>query len=149
MNVVVVYESKTGTTRRAALAMGDAWFERGVRCITYPAGAVDPAVVADADMVVFGTWVDGLFAVGQRPGGRRRLAATLAALAGPNGNVLAGKKCALYCTYAVTPGPTLAKLEAMVADAGGDVVGGLAMRRDRLGAGVADFVDAVSDLSAV
>jgi hypothetical protein len=149
MDVVVVYESKTGTTRRAALAMGDELFTRGVRCTTYPASGVDPAAVAAADLLVVGTWTDGLFAVGQRPGGRKRLARVLATLAGPDGNALKDKKCAVYCTYAVTPGGTLRKLEAMVADAGGNVVAGLAMRRDTIDDGAQRLVGALADLSSV
>lgn len=149
MDVVVVYESKTGTTRRAALAMGDELFALGIRCTTYPVSGVDPAAVAAADLLVVGTWTDGLFAVGQRPGGRKRLTGVLATLAGPDGNGLNGKKCAVYCTYAVTPGGTLRKLEAMVAGAGGDVVAGLAMRRDTIDDGAQRLVGALADLSSV
>lgn len=149
MNVVVVYESKTGTTRRAALAMGDELFARGIRCTTYPAAGVDPVAVVAADLLVVGTWTDGLFAVGQRPGGKKRLARVLANLAGPDGTALNGKKCAVYCTYAVTPGGTLRKLEDMVAGVGGDVVAGLAMRRDTLDDGAQRLVGAIADLSSV
>jgi hypothetical protein len=129
--------------------MGDELFTRGIRCTTFPASGVDPQAVAAADLLVVGTWTDGLFAVGQRPGGKKRLETVLARLSGPDGDQLAGKKCAVYCTYAVTPGGTLRKLEAMVAGAGGDVVAGLAMRRDTIDDGAQRLVGAIADLSSV
>ncbi len=149
MDVVVVYESKTGTTRRAALAMGDEFFTRGVRCRTYPAKGVDPAAIAAADLVILGSWVDGLFAVGQRPGGRRNLERALGLMGGTDGTTLRGKRVAVYCTYAVAPGRTLSKMEALATDLGAEVVGGLAIRRDRISEGAATFVEAVADLSTV
>jgi flavodoxin len=149
MDVVVVYESKTGTTRRAALAMGDELFARDVRCTTFPTSGVDTAAASAADLLVVGTWTDGLFAVGQRPGGRKRLARMLDTLAGPDGKGLTGKTCAVYCTYAVTPGGTLRTLEQMVAAAGGEVVAGLAIRRDNIEEGAQRLVGAIADLSSV
>jgi len=149
MNVAVVYESKTGTTRRLALAIGDALFQRDIRCTTYPSAGVTPEAIADADVLMVGTWTDGLFAIGQRPGGRRRLDRVLTALAGPDGTALADKRCLVFCTYAVTPGHTLEKLAAMVGDAGGTVAGGLAVRRDRLEDGAGALVAAVTETAGV
>lgn len=148
-DVVVVYESKTGTTRRLALAVGDELFERGVRCTTYPTAGVTPDAIADASVLIVGTWTDGLFAVGQRPGGRRHLERVLSALGGPGGSGLADKRCLVYCTYAVTPGKTLEKLAAMVTGAGGTVSGGLAVRRDRLVDGAQALASAVTETAGV
>ena len=149
MNVAVVYESKTGTTRRAALAVGDGLFDRDVRCLTFPVDSVDDSVAAEADVVVVGTWTDGLFVVGQRPGGRKRLARAVRQLAGEAGDGLRGKRCVVYCTYAVAPGKTLEHLSALLADAGADVVGGLAIRRDSIDAGVARLVEVVAEHATV
>lgn len=148
-DVAVVYESKTGTTRRLALAVGDELFQRGVRCTTYPTAGVTAGAIADADVLIVGTWTDGLFAVGQRPGGRRHLERVLHALGGPDGEGLAGKRCLVYCTYAVTPGRTLEKLAAMVTAAGGTVSGGLAVRRDRLTEGAQALVSAIAETAGV
>jgi hypothetical protein len=152
MDVVAIYESRTGTTRRAALAIGDALWERGIGCRTFPAtGGVDADAVSGADAVIVGSWTDGLFVLGQRPGGRRRLDRVFDGLSGPDGEPgpLTGKPCLVYCTYAVAPGGTLAKLQKMVESAGGEVVGGLAIRRDNIGGGAARMVDAVAGLSRV
>ena len=149
MDVAVVYESKTGTTRRLALAIGDALFDQGIRCTTYPTAGVTAEAVADTKVLVVGTWTDGLFAVGQRPGGHRRIERVLGALAGPDGDGLADKRCLVYCTYAVTPGRTLEKLAALVTDAGGTVSGGLAVRRDRLTVGAQALAAAVTETAGV
>ncbi len=148
-SVAVVYESKTGTTRRLALAIGDALFGRGIRCTTFPTAGVTAEAISDADVLIVGTWTDGLFAVGQRPGGRRHLERVLAALGGPDGRGLADRRCLVYCTYAVTPGRTLEKLAAMVTGAGGTVSGGLAVRRDRLTGGAHALVSAVTETAGV
>lgn len=149
MDVAVVYESRTGTTRRLALAIGDVLYARGVRCATFATTGVTADAVAPSNVIIVGTWTDGLFAVGQRPGGRRRLERALAAMAGHDGDGLAGKHCLVYCTYAVTPGRTLDKLAAMVAGAGGTVVGGLAVRRDRLDEGAQALVAAATETAGV
>ena len=149
MDVAVVYESRTGTTRRLALAIGDELFAHGIRCTTYPTAGVTAEAVASADVLIVGTWTDGLFAVGQRPGGHRHLERMLAALAGPDGEGLAGKRCLVYCTYAVTPGRTLEKLATLVTDAGGSVSGGLAVRRDRLVEGAQALVSAATETAGV
>jgi len=149
MNVAVVYESRTGTTRRLALAIGDECFEQGIRCTTYPTSGVTKDAIAADDVLIVGTWTDGLFAVGQRPGGHRRIERVLADLAGPDGDGLAGKRCLVYCTYAVTPGRTLEKLSALVTAAGGTVSGGLAVRRDRLTEGAHALVSAAIEPAGV
>jgi len=149
MSVAVVYESKTGTTRKVALGIGDELFTRGVRCTTAPAAKVDASVADGADLLVIGTWVDGLFAVGQRPGGRKHLGRALSVLAGEDGTGLKDRPVLVYCTYAVTPGSTLEKLSAMVEEAGARVVGGLAIRRDRLVDGIGHLAAAAADTSRV
>ena len=149
MDVAVMYESKTGTTRRLALAMGDELFQRGIRCTTYPTSGITAEAISDSSVLIVGTWTDGLFAVGQRPGGHRRIERVLGALAGPEGDGLAGKRCLVYCTYAVTPGRTLEKLAGLVTAAGGTVSGGLAVRRDRLAEGAQALVSAATETAGV
>ena len=45
---------------------------------------------------------------------------------------LTGKRAAVFCTYAVNPGKTLDKLTKVVAELGADVVGGMALHRNKL-----------------
>src|SRR5207247_264646 len=75
MQVVIIYESLTGNTRAAAQLISDAFFERNVAAKLYAVGGFDPEAVADADLVVAGSWTDGLFFVGQKPARRKKFTA--------------------------------------------------------------------------
>ena len=59
--------------------------------------------------------------------------------------VMYGKRCVVYCTYAIDPGQTLEKLSAIMRDRGADVIGGYAIRRDRMRRDVGEFVGRVLD----
>ncbi len=136
MKIAVVYASKTGNTRRAAELIGSAIEGRGHETSVRSVDALDFKVLADADLVVIGTWVAGLFVIGQKPGDARRLAKV------PK---LTGKQVAIFMTYAVNPGPALSRFETLLTAEGADVVGGYAWKRNRLPAGVEDFVDGILD----
>jgi hypothetical protein len=82
--------------------------------------------------VIVGSWVDGIFIAGQKPGRAGRLAKM---------PVIDGKKAAVYCTYALKDGKTLQKLGAIVERRGGEVIGGYSIRRDRLERDTTAFVD--------
>jgi hypothetical protein len=131
VDAVIIYESMTGTTRRAAHLIGDGFFDHRIGSQVFPTTGVTADAVATADLVVVGTWTDGALIVGQRPGRSKRLRAL------PD---LAGKRCVVYCTYAIHPGQTLRKLTTIVEERGGEVLGGMTLRRDRLGEDAAEFV---------
>ncbi|QGG96181.1 flavodoxin family protein [Actinomarinicola tropica] len=134
MRTVVIYESLTGTTREAAEVIGEELRADGVDVVVCPIDGIDLAALAAADLVIVGSWVDGFVFLGQRPGRAGRLR---------NMPVIDGKKAAVFCTYAVDPGKTLTKLSQIVTDRGGDVVGGLAIRRTEVEEGAREFVDRV------
>ncbi len=134
MQIAVVYASRTGNTRRAAELVGSAFAERGHAVSVASADDLDYKVLADADLVVLGTWVAGHFVIGQKPGDARRLAKV------PK---LTGKPVAIFLTYAINPGSALGKLEKALTREGADVIGGYAWKRTSLPAGVEDFVDGV------
>ena len=87
--------------------------------------------LAEADLVIVGSWTDGLFLFGQKPANQGRLSQI---------PFLAGKQAAVFCTYALETGKTLEKLEAIIADRGAEVVGGMAIRRNKLQEGSVEFV---------
>lgn len=132
MRAIVIYESLTGNTRTAGLLIAEELTRSGVEATASPITAVDLQALSEADLVVVGSWTDGLFFFGQRPGRSGRLAKL---------PVIDGKRAAVYCTYALDAGKTLEKLAAIVGRRGGDVVGGLAIKRNDLAAGSVDFVD--------
>jgi hypothetical protein len=134
MQAVVIYESLTGRTRRAAELIRAELDTAGVSTTVCPVTAVDYQALSAADLVVVGSWTDGIFVVGQRPGRAGRLRRLPA---------LGGKQAVVFCTYALDPGHTLDKMATIVAGRGADVVGGMAIRRDRIDVLVPDFVERV------
>lgn len=134
MQIAVVYASRTGNTRRAAELVGTAMQDRGHAVSVHSVDDLDFKALADADLVVLGTWVAGHFVIGQKPGDAKRLAKV------PK---LTGKPVAIFLTYALDPGSALGKLERALVREGVDVVGGYAWKRSALPAGIEDFVDGV------
>lgn len=132
MKATVVYESVTGNTATAGRLIAAELTAAGIEAVACPITQVDLQSLSESDLVVVGSWTDGLFFFGQRPGRAGRLA-TLP--------VIDGKKAAVYCTYAVNAGKTLPKLSRIVSRRGGDVVGGFAIHRNRMEEGAAEFVD--------
>jgi flavodoxin len=132
MRAVVIYESLTGNTKKAAGMIGDLLTAEGVTVTVCPTTAVDFQAVADCDLVIVGSWTDGLFLVAQKPARAARLAQL---------PLLTGKRCAVFCTYALDSGKTLEKLSDIMRERGADVIGGLAIRRNDLDGGSRDFVE--------
>jgi len=132
LRAIVIYESLTGNTRDAGHLIAEQLTRSGVEATASPITAIDLQALSEAELVIVGSWTDGLFFFGQRPGRAGRLARL---------PVIDGKKAAVYCTYALDAGRTLEKLAGIVRRRGGDVVGGLAIKRSDLAGGAVDFVD--------
>ena len=131
MNAIVIYESLTGNTKKAAEYIVDELIANGVSAVASPTTDVDYQSLANADLVIVGSWTDGLFLFGQKPASAVRLSQI---------PFLAGRQAAVFCTYALDTGKTLEKLEAIIADRGAEVIGGMAIRRNKLQEGSAEFV---------
>jgi hypothetical protein len=86
--------------------------------------------------VLVGTWVHGLFVVGQGPFGLGAIGKLPA---------MRGKKAAVFCTYALHPARTLDKLTSAVQSRGADVLGGVALHRSKLAEHSEAFVDRLLD----
>ena len=139
MDAVVIYESLTGNTAKAGRAIAAELTASGLPTRAFPITAIDYQALADADLVIVGSWVDGLILVGQRPGRLGRINAMPA---------LAGKRAIVYLTYAIDAGRSLEKLSAAVAARGAEVLGGQTIRRDKLAQGVDDLVDRILTATA-
>ncbi len=131
MNVAIAYESMTGNTKKAAELIGRDLVRAGVGATAFPATDPDYQALSAADLVVVGTWTDGIFVVGQRPGRAHHLRRL---------PVLNGKQSLVFCTFALDPGRTLQKLTRIVEGRGANVIGGMALRRNDLEGGARDFV---------
>ena len=139
MPAIVIYESLTGNTRRASEALARELTAKGMPTVACPITKVDYQALSEAELVVVGSWVDGLFVVGQRPGRVARIKQMPA---------LAGKKAVVYLTYALDPGKALQKMAATVESRGADVLGGVTIRRDKLATGVAELADRILAVAA-
>jgi flavodoxin len=136
MKAIIIYESLTGNTRKAAELMAPALGARGIDVLAVcPVSDVDLQALSLADVVVVGSWVDGIFVIGQRPARHAKLQALPA---------MAGKKAVVFCTFALNPGKVLDKMTRTIESLGATVLGGLAIRRTQVEAGVEQFADRVA-----
>ena len=124
MKAALLVESLTGNTWRAAELVAadlrqEGWTITGLAPVRRP----DLSAIQDADIVLVGTWVHGLFVVGQTPW-------ALAAIS--NLPPMRGKRAAVFCTFALNPGKSLDKLTGAVEATGADVIGGIALHRSKL-----------------
>ncbi len=135
----MIYESLTGNTAKAGRAIAAELTAQGLPTQAFPIKHIDYQALSRADLVIVGSWVDGLVLVGQRPGRLGRIKGMPA---------LAGKRAVVYLTYAIDAGKALQKMSDAVSARGADVLGGQLIRRDKLDEGVADFVDRVLQVSS-
>lgn len=113
--VLVTYESRTGHTARAAQLVADGL--RGTDAVvrTIPLREATLAELTDTDLLIIGTWVEGLVVTRVRAA-----SATRTWLEGlPR---LAGLRVATFCTFAVNPGKTLATMRHEFEERGMTVV---------------------------
>ena len=132
MKAALLIESLTGNTWKAGEMIGgllqqEGWMITGLNRVSQP----DYSAVQDADFVVVGTWVHGLFVVGQAPWGLGAISHL---------PVMRGKQAAVFCTYALNPGKSVDKLNDTVLRLGADSLGGLALHRSKLAQHCEEFV---------
>jgi len=137
MQVVVTYESRTGNTRKAAQLVAGGLKDAGADVTVGPVETVGYKALADADLVVVGSWTDGAFIIGQRPGGAGNIARSL-----PD---LWDKRAYSFVTYALNPGRSHEKLADLLEAKGARALGASAFHRNRLQDDVAEFVDGIID----
>ncbi|HAQ23994.1 MAG TPA: hypothetical protein DGF10_01690 [Acidimicrobiaceae bacterium] len=123
MKVVVIHQSRTGNTRRAAEFIGGAAEVAGATVTVRPATNLDYKELAEADLVFVGTWVDGLILLGHRPGDLGKVKQI------PK---LWDKRVAVFMTHAVNPGQAANKLAAVLEADGADVVAARSLNRRHL-----------------
>ena len=140
MKAAVLVESLSGNTWKAGELIAadlqqEGWEITGLDAVRAP----DHAAIQAADIVLVGTWVHGLFVVGQSPWALPSIS---------NLPAMHGKKAAVFCTFALNPGKSLDKMTTAVSGLGADVIGGLALHRSKIDAHAEEFatrlLDAVS-----
>lgn len=141
MKAAILFQSLTGNTRKAgeliaANLQQEGW---GITTVT-PMKELEMAHIQAADVVIVGTWVHGLFVVGQAPWGLGAIAHL---------PVMRGKQAAVFCTYALNPGRSVNKLNDTVLRLGADSLGGVALHRAKLEQHCEEFVGRILDNAAV
>jgi hypothetical protein len=101
-----------------------------------PVRRPDYAALQAADLVLVGTWVHGLFVVGQTPWALGEIAKL---------PVMNGKQAAAFCTYALNPGKSLEKMTSVLGSLGADVLGGVALHRAKLAQHTEEFAARLVD----
>ncbi len=102
MKIAVMYQSLRGGTRRAANAIANSFQSSGATVGTYPVTNIDAQFVLDADLLVIGTWTDGLFGIGAKPAQIGKLNAL------PD---MSQRKASLFVTYEISPTKSLQQFE--------------------------------------
>lgn len=113
--VLVAYESRGGRTARAAGLVAGRLRGTGAVVRTVPLSQAGLAELTDTDLLVIGTWVEGL--VLARVRAARATRAWLADL--PR---LAGLRAATFCTFAVSPAVSMAGMRQALEEHGAVVV---------------------------
>jgi flavodoxin len=66
-NAVILYHSKTGTTRKYAQELSQALQSKGLTTTEFSIDQYKPETVLNADIVLLGCWTSGLFFFLQKP----------------------------------------------------------------------------------
>jgi flavodoxin len=138
VNVAVLYQSLRGGTERAAHRIAAELAARSATVGVYPVANFDAQFVLKADLIILGTWTDGLFGIGAKPAQLGKL---------NNLPSIAHRPVAGFVTYEISDHLSLTKFqewleerEAKVVATAGFKVRGLGARD--IGEPVKEFVDA-------
>ena len=133
MNVAIVFDSETGTTKAAAEAMAELVRAAGHHCTVSSVQDADPATVSRADAICVGSWCKGLFFIRQH--------ATEATMGFIDGlGSLDGKPSAVFCTYKTAVGGMLRKMAARLESRGASVTGLFKSRGPVAAEGFTDWI---------
>jgi hypothetical protein len=131
MKAAILVESLTGHTWKAGEMIAGQLQQVGWEVTSLaPVRRPDYAALQAADLVLVGTWVHGLFVVGQTPWALGEIAKL---------PVMTGKQAAGFCTYALNPGKSLEKIASALGSLGADALGGVALHRAKLAQHTEEF----------
>lgn len=112
--VLVCHESSGGTTAATAIAIADQLAAVGARVTTLPITEVGASELAAADIIIVGTWVEGLVVARVHPA--KAMCKWLENL--PR---LGSRPVGVFCTYGVNPKTTLGEMRAAIEAKGGHI----------------------------
>ena len=123
MKIVVLHQSRTGNTKKAAELIGGAVQSSGAEVTVRPISNIDYKELADADLIFVGTWVDGLILLGHRPGDSGKIKKV------PK---LWNKKVVAFMTHALNPGNAAEKMTSLLEEHGATVIAARSLNRHKL-----------------
>ena len=139
MNIVVIHQSRSGNTKKAAELIGGAIASSENKVTVRSTENLDFKELADADLIFVGTWVDGLILFGHRPGDIGKLN-----LIPP----LWGKNVVAFMTHAVNPGKAASKFSSFLEAKGAKVISSRAINKRELDSEIRPFVkEAMAELN--
>ncbi|HAQ04797.1 MAG: flavodoxin family protein [Acidimicrobiales bacterium] len=134
MNIVVIHQSRSGNTKKAAELIGGAIASSESKVTVRSAENLDFKELANADLIFVGTWVDGLILFGHRPGDIGKLN-----LIPP----LWGKNVVAFMTHAANPGKAVSKFTNFLESKGAKVIFSRSINKRKLGSEISPFVKEV------
>ena len=139
MNIVVIHQSRSGNTKKAAELIGGAIASSENKVTVRSTENLDFKELADADLIFVGTWVDGLVLFGHRPGDIGKLN-----LIPP----LWGKNVVAFMTHAVNPGKAASKFSSFLEAKGAKVISSRSINKRELDSEIRPFVkEAMAELN--
>ena len=139
MNIVVIHQSRSGNTKKAAELIGGAIASSENKVTVRSTENLDFKELADADLIFVGTWVDGLILFGHRPGdiGKLNLIPTLW-----------GNTVVAFMTHAVNPGKAASKFSSFLEAKGAKVISSRSINKRELDSEIRPFVkEAMAELN--
>ena len=134
MNIVVIHQSRSGNTKKAAELIGGAITSSESKVTVRSAENLDFKELANADLIFVGTWVDGLILFGHRPGDIGKLN-----LIPP----LWGKNVVAFMTHAANPGKAVSKFTNFLESKGAKVIFSRSINKRKLESEISPFVKEV------
>ena len=139
MNIVVIHQSRSGNTKKAAELIGGAIASSENKVTVRSTENLNFKELADADLIFVGTWVDGLILFGHRPGDIGKLN-----LIPP----LWGKNVVAFMTHAVNPGKAASKFSSFLEAKGAKVISSRSINKRELDSEIRPFVkEAMAELN--
>ncbi|MBS3771898.1 MAG: flavodoxin domain-containing protein [Bacteroidales bacterium] len=109
MKAAIIYNSRTGTTKKYAEAIAGFLSQKGLETNTASISDYDPEKVKAADIVLLGAWTSGLFFFAQHPDKEFKKY---------SGNLpeVKDKKVGLFTTYKTLTGSMFRKMDKLIND---------------------------------
>jgi len=136
VDIAIVYDSRTGTTRAAAEKMAQMATAAGHVSAAVAVQAASPGNTSAADVVCIGSWTEGLFFIRQH--------ATKATMEFIDRLSLDRTPAAVFCTYKTSPGKMLDKMASALEARGAQVTGQFRSRGPNVADGFAGWLESLS-----